>query len=67
MKLNSITQLALSALTNEWQRLGALKVATGLHANAFDDLRWAGLAQEKRTPITRNGVACGEVIELKLS
>lgn len=65
MKLNTITHLALSALTSQWQPLGAPKVATGLHANAFDDLRWGGLAVERRTPIVRHGIQCGEVIELK--
>jgi hypothetical protein len=64
MKLNSTLTKALSSLTGDWQNLANLKRATGLPWVAFDDLRVAGLAQERRTPIMRSRIQCGEIIEL---
>lgn len=65
--LNPVTRKALAALTLDWKDLGALKSETGLQCVAFDDLRVFGLAEERREPITRNGVACGERIAFRLS
>jgi hypothetical protein len=61
----TVTARCLVRLTDQWQRLSALKHAPSDGARGYQDLVWAGLAEERRTPIVRHGVACGETIEYR--
>lgn len=59
----NIHKLAVSRLTDEWQRFSQ---AWG-QFNAFDDLVAWGMAEVKREPILRHGLQCGEKTFFKLA
>lgn len=63
--MNNAMSFRLARLTNEWQSLGSLKINPTDGAYGYQDLVWMGYAEERRTPITRNGIACGETIEYR--
>lgn len=69
MKLRLAAALRARAdrLTNEWQTLSRLKLDPHEGATYFDELRVLGIAEERRTPLQRNGIAVGETIEFRLA
>lgn len=63
----SVHDRCLALLTRRFQSLSVLKrtPSDGETIGGLDDLRWWGFAVERRTPITVNGIACGETVEFR--
>ncbi len=62
MKINSLLSSAHARLTDEWRMLSAIKLSPSSGDFGFRDLVWLGMAEEKREPIVRAGILCGERI-----
>lgn len=62
--MNRTLTNARRALSREWQRLPDLNRAAGFGPNngarGFADLAWLGMAEVRRDPVTRHGIAAGE-------
>lgn len=58
--LPEVLKVRLARLSAEWQPLNTLKIQPNDGDYGFSDLAVAGIAEVKREPITRSGIACGE-------
>lgn len=66
---NVLHDEALALLTGQWQRLGDLKERQRASQRdscvPFTDLCAWGFAEERRTPLFRNGISAGERMEFR--
>lgn len=62
---STVHDRCLSRLTDSFQFLNSLKFAPTDGDLGYADLVTWGFAEERRTPIARYGIACGETIEYR--